>query len=174
MSEFDEKLASGLVKEYGLGAHTLAVWKNRGTIPNRYLDGTAFKRKGKITRREMDRLVRVLKSDKINLNRFFENCKTIKVTDYYDYVKIGACIDRVQYIEIKKVLNTLRVELKVLYASKNFEEDLKKWLNDNGEFFKSLVFDRKALDFKRGRVTHIDERIYLSRLGLLVLETSLD
>lgn len=165
--------ANQIVQEYGLAANTVKVWNSRGKIPKKYLDGTAFKKEGKITGREMDRLVEVLGNPKINLNRFFENCATIRVTDYHDYVKIGAQIDRVQYMEIRKVLNKLRTEVKRLTASKNFNTDLKKWMDQNPELKKRLLLDQKALYFKQGKIINIDEDFYRDRLSIFILESAL-
>lgn len=165
--------ANQIVQEYGLAANTVKVWNARGTIPKKYLEGTAIKKLGKISPREMDRMVEVLSNPKINLNQFFKNCSTIKVTDYYDYVKIGSHIDRVQYLEIKKVLNKLRTEIKRLTESKIFYEELKKWVRQNPEFKKKLLLDQKALFFRQGKLITIDEDYYRDRLAVFLLESSL-
>jgi hypothetical protein len=165
--------ARQIVQEYGLSANTLKVWNSRGAIPKKYLNGTAFKREGKISPREMDRLVQVLGNPKINLNKFFLNCSTIRVTDYHDYVKIGAQIDKTQYTEIKKVLNKLRTEIKRLSGSKNFNQDLKKWMDINPELKKKLLLDQKSLYFKQGKIINIDEEYYRDRLAVFLLESAL-
>lgn len=166
-------MAKRIVSEFGLNANTVKVWNSRGAIPKKYLNGMAFKKEGKVSTREMDRLVEVLANPKINLNRFFDNCTTIRVTDYHDYVKIGAQIDRVQYVEIKKVLNKIRTEIKRLAGSKNFNTDLKKWMDQNPEIKKRLLLDQKALYFKQGKVVNIDGPYYRDRLGIFLLESGL-
>lgn len=173
MEKIDLPLARKIIQDFDLNPNTLKVWNSRGAIPKKYLDGTAFKKEGKITPREMSRMVEVLANPKINLNRFFENCSTIRVTDYHDYVKIGAQIDRVQYVEIKKLLNKLRIEIKRLASSQNFNTDLKKWLDQNPELKKRLLLDQKALYFKQGKVVNINEPYYRDRLALFLLESVL-
>jgi hypothetical protein len=172
-NRIDIAKANQIVQEYGLAANTVKVWNSRGAIPKKYLDGTAFKKEGKISVREMDRLIEVLGNDKINLNQFFRNCETIKSSDYHDYVKIGAQIDRVQYNEIRKVLNKLRTEMKRLTESKNFAVDLKKWMGKNPELKKKLLLDQRSLFYKQGKVLTIDEEFYQGRLAIFLLESSL-
>ena len=169
----DLELAEKLIKEFGLSPNTLRVWKNRGSIPSKYLNGSAIKKEGKISPREMKRLSEVIFNPKLNLKQFFNSCETIKISDLYDYEKIGAQIDKVQYLEIKKRLNQLRIELKKLAESKNFSTDLKKWIDQNPEFKISILLDRKALFFKQGKVVFIDEDYYRERLHLFLLESTL-
>lgn len=172
-NRIDIAKATQIVQEYGLDANTVKVWNSRGAIPKKYLDGRAFRKEGKITQREMDRMVEVLSNEKINVKAFFANCETITVQDYHDYVKTGALIDRVQYLEVKKVLNKLRIEMKRLHDSRNFYEDFKKWINSNPEFRVKNTFDQKALYFRQGKVITIDEEKYRGDVAVLLLETSL-
>jgi hypothetical protein len=173
MGNIDLERAKDIIARFDLSENTLRVWKTRGAIPKKYIDGSAIKKEGKISPREMKRLTDVLFNPKINLKRFFESCETIKVSDIYDYEQIGTEIDKVQYLEIKKRLNKLRTEVKVLAGSKNFNTDLKKWIFLNPEFKISLLLDRKALFFKQGKIISVDEKYYRDRLQLFLLESTL-
>ena len=173
MDKIDIAAAERIVREYGLSTNTVNVWNSRGAIPKKYLDGTAIKKEGKISIREMDRLVEVLGNPKINLNRFFANCLTIKVTDYFDYVKIGAQIDGVQYKEVRKILNKIRTEVKRLEGSKNFDQDLKNWMGKNPEIKIKPLLDVKALWYHHDKVVNIDGEFYRGRLAIFLLESAL-
>lgn len=180
--KFDEDKALQIINTFDLDEHTLAVWKTRGKIPDRYFKDD-YQKPEDLKDQVHDKLLTILESEKLNIKAIAER-SGIAYQKFQDVQADRSSFSAQEYTAIKVALNTLRIDAKKhveTYTSKGRVTErevelFKKFLKNNREIVISHVFKNKRMrDWKSGKVTLQPEeyRNAMDELSIFVLETSL-
>ncbi len=180
--KFTEEKAAAIAKKFSLAESTIAVWKTRGNIPDRYFKDD-YKKSDKIKSRVQDKLLSILRSEKLNLVAF-ANRSGVAHVKVRDVLAEKSSFFEHEFTAMKVALNTIRVD-----AKKHVEafrkgrltdreaESFKKFLNDNPELVIMKIFkEHKLIDWRNGKPVAMrpdDYRKAVDNLAVFILETAL-
>lgn len=119
--EFTEQKAKEVVDKFSLSEKTIAVWRMRGAIPNKYAkpDIPIKKVEGLKDNRKAERLVEVLNNDKLNVRKLGELCG-IDENRIQDIRRGKTFITESELTELSKAINRLKIDTaKALSALSN-------------------------------------------------------
>lgn len=181
--EFNEATAKQIIERYNLSINTLKVWKSRNSIPDRYLKnyvGPGVSRENKL---EKDRLMKIITSKKINLTTivFFSKLEKHHIDDV---IRQKTDFNDTDILFLKKTINQLRIELKVLidklnssYTVSPITERLllevlnKKWLIETKVFDNEVSKKLSAWKAKRTQFPITEKTKIVDCLVVLYIET---
>lgn len=109
---FDETLAREIINKFGLSEKTIRVWKNRGEIPDKYLNSVPNPVK-KIERKDTlkaERLLKILESDAFNL-QYICLISNVEYQKIYDCIRGKNNLNETEMIALKKTINQLKIDI---------------------------------------------------------------
>lgn len=175
--KFEEKKAAEIIEKFNLSKSTLRVWEHRGKIPKKYFNPD-FDNSEKINKVKLDRLIKLLLNEKLNLSELSRTADIDK-SKLSDVIRgKSKNITEKEFVRIKRRINEIRIELKKLdktYLSERVLEDVMKVLQIP-ELVVSIAFNKKWLDYrstKRVAITQEDYDFLRDRIMIMLLELSL-
>lgn len=138
---FNEEIALELIKKNGLSEKTIAVWKNRGTIPDRYAAGHVLpENRTTLEILKEQQLIEILSSKKINAALIFEKAG-IAISKFQDAKRTDS--KRVNLIvnDVDKIVDVLLKEAeKINFVIRQFK-DKTVFTNSERLFIESFIID---------------------------------
>lgn len=99
-----------MVNKFSLNEKTIAVWRTRGAIPDKYskTDAPVNKVSTLQDKRTAQRIIEVLSNDKLNIRKIGELCG-IEANRMQDIRRGKTYITEEELLELKKVINRLKL-----------------------------------------------------------------
>ena len=160
--DYSDEKAKAIIEKFNLSPTTAAVWRSRGSIPNKYAQHFKFIEDDRV----LERLHKTLKSEKINLSVL---AKSADFAGLHDFLAGRGKVKEDQYTRTKTVLNRVKIEglkivaeiNKIRSVRESLTEDIRKFLKNNPEIKTSLVFEKRFLDFKAGKIQDLSREDYV-------------
>jgi hypothetical protein len=180
--KFTEEKAVETVKKFNLSGTTIAVWKLRGSIPDKYFK-EGYKTAENTSPRIQKKIVDIVNSEKLNI-RALAQSSNMQFDKFQDVKRGKSSFNTIEVISIRKAINAIRVEGKKHvdnFARKGrlTQKELdafKTYLANTPELVISKIFDKKFIDWRNGKpvvITFEDQKKAIDNLSVFILETSI-